>query len=429
MKIISEIAAGIHEKIPGFILLTIQFFFAITAIFISEALNNDINNEKENISRSADYHYYCVQDRMFNEDEQDFRSKDDHIARLKILLDSIRNDDRIAFFDRHENPIELFCSDIPDIFLDGYESGYAEDNRFLADGRDISRVKCVWVGDKIWDEFGIRFARGEKWENAEEDGDVIPVVLGSAYEGLFEVGDVFNGLTPTRYEYSGVTFKVCGILEKDQTMIGSFDYINLNRYMLIPLPEKRVMPSTPEQCIEQYTTYICKLNGLVKTTLSANETQRILNDLCQKVEFYPSLYVRGASDVENNIIKLTSKKLLEIVGSLAAILGVLTVFGTLLGIITSIEEKSRYLSIMILNGFSVGECMSIVLGFFLIALILGNVIGYITGACLSSLVLGIDDRSLRWVILTDVFLSLTGMILAYVKIRKMDLLRQINMDC
>ncbi len=428
MKVFEEITALIREHSLVFLILTLQIIFTAATSVVANTLHNDVSTENVYIETNKDYHYYSVLDILINEDEQTFLSKPDHITRLKILLSMIHNDESIEFFERYENPIHIFDEDIPDIFLRGYESGNNSRNRFWAEGHVVSNVKCVWMGDNVWEEFGISFESGRKWEKDEEDSEIIPVVLGNAYKDIYEIGDMFEGLTPTRYTDENTTFKVCGILEKDAVMIGRFDYINLDRYMLIPLPDKQALPLAPNENDEQYTIFICKLNGLVKTKLSANEVQFLMNELCKKVEFYPPLFVRGATDIENHMVVLTSSEMLDIADRLSLILIIMTLFCAITGIILFIEKKRRYLSILQLNGYSQTECSLIIFGVLVVSLIIGNVIGLMLGAFVSYLIFGISNISVVWITVTDCLVLGAALITTRIKISRQDNIRQINAD-
>lgn len=428
MKVFEEISALIREHSLVFFILTLQIVFAATACVVANALHNDVSTENVYIESNKDYHYYSVLDIMIGEDEQTFLSKPDRITRLKILLNLIHNDDSIEFFERYENPIHIFNENIPDIFLYGYERGSITASRYFVEGHDVSNVKCVWMGDTVWDEFGIAFESGRKWEKYEEDAEIIPVVLGNAYADLYTVGDTFEGLTPTRYTDESTVFKVCGILKKDAVMIGRFDYINLDRYMLIPLPDKQELPLTQQEHSEQFTIYICKLNGLVKTKQSANEVQSLMNELCQKVELYPPLYIRGSTDVENRIVMLTSGEMLEIADRLSVILVIMTLFCTVTGIVLFIEKKKRYLSILQVNGYSQTECTLIIFGVLAASLLIGNVIGSLCGTFVSYLIFGISHISMAWITVTDCLVLGAALITTWIRISSQDNIRQINAD-
>lgn len=138
--------------------------------------------------------YYFTTDGM--SDIQYYEYVDDNnvetYKKIKNFYEKLINEKSFLFLSIIEQPIEIYGTVISDIFLDGYEDGEAERSIYDMEGQDWYRTKSLQVSDEFFSHFNIQIKKGNGFEEKDymyHKGDEIPVVLGSEYDGEFQIGD------------------------------------------------------------------------------------------------------------------------------------------------------------------------------------------------------------------------------------------------
>ncbi|MBR1692644.1 MAG: hypothetical protein IJ711_07705 [Lachnospiraceae bacterium] len=144
-------------------------------------------------------------------------------------------DSRISFFTLMNQPVEIYSQAVPEMFLDGYEEGNADSSVFDFEGRTLYLTKALQVSEAFFREMNIKAEKGREFQEPDyiyKQGEKIPVIIGSGYEDVFQIGDVIG----CNYLFEDVSLEVIGILQKDAFFYDSMngDFKSCERYLLMP---------------------------------------------------------------------------------------------------------------------------------------------------------------------------------------------------
>lgn len=131
-------------------------------------------------------------------------------------------------------PISIREATVPEVCLDGYESGNA-DHAVAADqnGVQFSAVKSLQVSPNFFDEFNIKPQQGQLWDPADfkyVKGQTVPIVLGAGYSDFFNICDTFEGV----YLDEFITFRVAAFLPENASWSAGSSIQYTDRYMILP---------------------------------------------------------------------------------------------------------------------------------------------------------------------------------------------------
>ena len=243
---------------------------------------------------------------------------------------------------------------IPDKFLMYYEMGNSEYSRW--EDREIPEydVKALYVSQSFFEKNQIAVAEGRSFMEADysmEPDEVIPVLLGSDYREIFQIGDCFSG----QYFTQDSQFEVIGFLEEDSFFVNrnSIEPESTRRYMVTPaflecdgcdfasilLLQETVgliySEGSYEQIKEQY-------NQLIKEA-GVEEFELIVNDPNENFDYNEEIqrYAYMTREITDQYQKLFW------------IIFLLVVICFYLVVRQSMEENRYRYSVMMLNGASI----------------------------------------------------------------------------
>ncbi len=236
----------IFSNTKVFILSVLAFTCSCVAINITLTNYSLASEEQAAVEESyGDKAYYKI---WLNGDEETFGRifGGDYAENIKAALEQLKSEDLFQYRYVAENLIEFYDDDnsdygaqnfpaYPEECLTGYEDGEA------VVYEDYMSLKAFYVDDLFSEEPNVLLSSGEWFDEADFyvdslDDIQLPVILGSAYEGMYAIGDQLTEAHIATYE--SITLTVVGFVEE-----GSYFYDNnndknlLNRYMLVPAVE------------------------------------------------------------------------------------------------------------------------------------------------------------------------------------------------
>jgi hypothetical protein len=175
-----------------------------------------------------------------------------------------------------------------------YVGDYTGDIRFSAngtanglgaDGNLHTPLKTLMIGKAESDAFADVLESGRNF--TEEDftvesvSDAIPVILGQAYEGVYEIGDA---LTLSLHDQP-LTYTVVGFLQENTTFHFNRD-IPLDEYLVVPFYEIAYEPADAENEFYQELYYSQKCEGFVgiDSELDPEETFEAVRQLAEEYD-------------------------------------------------------------------------------------------------------------------------------------------------
>ena len=157
------------------------------------------------------------------------------------LVNDLYNEKNFDYYTCNAQPF-MMEGTAQDIFLFGYEGGDIEGEKFVQDGVDYSQVKVLQVSEKFFTCNHVKVKIGEEFTKEDYnylENHEVPVLLGSAYQDVYRIGDVIEG----NYISERMKLKVKGFLDVKTFYLssGSNDFESLERHIILPawiIPEK-----------------------------------------------------------------------------------------------------------------------------------------------------------------------------------------------
>lgn len=204
-----------HKLIIAFMIALEACSFSILGFVLEQGnkLEERVADYSETYGKTT---YYFTTDGMT--DQQYYEYLDDDNTEIYRKIEAFKSlllaEKRIAFISLVEQPVEIYGTDIPAAFLEGYEEGYGNSGIFQMDGENWYRTKSLQVSDSFFETFHIQTVSGRSFEPQDytyKDGKQIPVILGAEYTGTFQLGDRIT----CNYLSADISLEVVGFLQED----------------------------------------------------------------------------------------------------------------------------------------------------------------------------------------------------------------------
>lgn len=229
--------AGVLPLIAKILLAGILFVTLYNVVTFSESTHAAVNRS---FSDNADVNLYGLIDDLHDPDAfRSFRDSLPDLERLGAFYNQLSNDDELTFLSSFDQPLPIRDFPGDGSFEDGYGTGMSTRGPYTDEetGRTMVDVKSLQMNRNAFEFYKLRTSTGDTpdWETIDYEASVTPVVLGSDFEGVYEVGDTFVG---TLY-FAEMTFEVAGFLAPHSSIF-YHDDINffLDTSVVIPYPEQ-----------------------------------------------------------------------------------------------------------------------------------------------------------------------------------------------
>lgn len=302
--------------------------------------------------------YYKIGDNFIGKYEEEFNQDINKYSKLIALNNALENNPHFTYLENYNNPVELPNFIGGDIFLEGYEEGDISNSKIiintsLDDFVEISQVKALWVNYSLLNEFDISVSDGRLFVEKEYSTykNTLPVILGSDYNGVFKVGDIIP--VDTFIFNSKGSFEVIGILEKNSIIYSDTNnLLCLDRYMILPSITLNILDlNQNNKGAFEFFTYI-QGNGIIKTNLSAEDTQNIVCEICDNLNIKPYYYILEADNQQSYIFNIDMKKMVELFKMIFVFMMILLIILFSTYIIIKIRYNLKLYSILLTFGYS-----------------------------------------------------------------------------
>ncbi|ARC57675.1 hypothetical protein AS850_11390 [Frondihabitans sp. 762G35] len=197
-------------------------------------------------SADADVDLYGLIDDLRDPDAfSAFRDSVPDLDRLAAFYSALSDDDELAFLSSFDQPVPIqdFRGGSP--FEEGYGTDAHTRGPYLDErtGRETLDVKALQINREAYEFYRLTTSTPTSlpWAAIDYDAATTPLLLGSDYEGVYDIGDTVRG---TLY-FKEVTFEVAGFLEPSSSIFyhDDIDFF-LDDYIVIPYPER--LPAASE---------------------------------------------------------------------------------------------------------------------------------------------------------------------------------------
>lgn len=225
-------------------LLVACYTVAIFLVSVDEAMS-------QGLSPDAEREMISVTDTLDNPDEfaetagslQGYQA----VARFYDQLTSLPSGTFLSAFDQ-QLPVEAFKGG-KGFFAPMGEEQVAPAFKHPATGTTFQAVRSIQLNEAAWTFYGLSVdaGAGVDWAQVDYEAKAVPVVLGAAYQGRYEVGDTMTADLYGRI----VTLEVAGILQPRSYLYykGDLNY-SLDSSVLLPYPPS--VPAAPPEETERF---------------------------------------------------------------------------------------------------------------------------------------------------------------------------------
>ena len=401
-----------HKLIFFLMLILISACLAVLGVAFSmgEEVNTQVENYDDTYGKQV---YYFTSDGMTDLQYYTYMD-DDNVEIYERLLKfhhACLNEKRFVYMDLVEQPIEVYGTEIPDIFLDGYEEGEQLNSIYNMDGKDWYRTKSLQVSDSFFGIFSPQLLEGRLFSEDDyiyERNKTVPVIVGSDYKEYLHVGDKIT----CDYLTEDLILSVEGILEENQFYYDEMakEFKSFDRYMILPALFSENASDFDKMRL------LLQVGGMIVSDLGYPEVEKIFSELKKENDVEDlNMYMEKPEDVNNsvdlfeNYSSMTQEvsKQFQIISDILLIFVIISISSVLCGII---REKNYEYGIRLLCGAKITYILGDILFIDFFVMLLGGLlaIGF----------LGAFDYSLECinkVILTSGFICIlvAGILIRY----------------
>lgn len=198
--------------------------------------------------------FYAIVDSLYNPDDFSRYGRDyTNINKIGHFYNKLSNSSFFTY-------LATYCQSIPIKNFKGDDKFSYNTEEFRKANPEMPlNAKSCQINQATYDFFKLQLAKGSdlKWDDIDYSSGEIPVILGSDYEGIYEIGEYFIG----DYYAKDFKFVVKGFL-KQNTFIqqrGNTEFY-LDQYIIIPYPKQCKLVDASEFSFER-RLYFSMING------------------------------------------------------------------------------------------------------------------------------------------------------------------------
>lgn len=326
----------------GMLLLLITAALVLTgSMFEKQRESKEVADDYE--EQYGEYEYYWFSEGLDDFEYYSYMDGDENgvwYKKLSALNQSLWEETKLQYYTCNPQILSI-KNKIDDIFLYGYEDGYADTVGYEIDEEKYYSIKSLIVSRNFFTSNKISLQEGREFfkEDYENDeGKKIPVVLGNAYGGYYKIGDSFS----CNWFGKNMILEVVGILGKNSFYLSSAnnEFVSTERYVLLPALKVKGR--------DEFSRFLSlvELNGTIKSNLGEKETREILDSLFQKQGLDWSYNIRNPQSNPNeaSVVKKYGKMTKQIAEQYDILVGLVVCFSiiALLLNIFSILQKNKY---------------------------------------------------------------------------------------
>ncbi|MBL3716811.1 hypothetical protein GHK52_08315 [Lactococcus garvieae] len=302
-------------------LISFLFIFFYICISFMHSSNEAIDRE---FSDAQKENMYGLVDTLHDpNDFSKFRGDISSINHVADFYNQLNKSDNFNFLSIFDQPIPVtdFKGDMQfDYAFDTERTkkGFYQDEQT---GEKLFDVKALQMNAQAFSFFNLSVKKGTTidWDTVNYDSNVLPILLGSDYNDIYNVGDIIGGsLYFKKYQ-----FKVVGILRENASLF----YQNnrntfIDNYFIIPYPPK--LPKATEKDKEFYGILnFAMINGNIAASRDMTGTELLnkLHDISLKSNFsHYTLWSMPAYLIQFNFMYNIIQKNLNLIFGVIALL-------------------------------------------------------------------------------------------------------------
>lgn len=357
------------KKQIGIILLSV---IGLVSIGVAYGLNTSVQSQKRDYdNKYSEKHFYTMADNFVGENELEVTS--DSIDLLKKVNNVFVHSKEFDYYMAYAQHIYIEKTDVNPAVLYGYEYGADIDDSAIElkdseTGKVTSylQVKAFWLDENYIKDYGIRLSEGELFNKNDYD-EITSVILGSAYKDKFNVGDKIN---IDFFYFSGEVI-VKGFVEEGTNIYYDSEFISLNNYIIVPMPNGTEMENSWKTLYFMYM----KNSGMVVSDKTEKDIQQIINRYEEELGIGNWYYIKEYGDTEVNTMTISLNRVANVVKGIACLVIVTIIIVMVIYYWKTLNLSKPYFSVLILNGCTYKSIRKIMMSESIINMVIGYVLG------------------------------------------------------
>ena len=398
--------------------LSIIFLNLFIAVF-----QEDIKKTDAEVKENDGIQTLQLRDSLVDESERAFMANEDALVRLKRMYSMLKSKREYGYAEAYNNPVLMFSDKVPQTALYMYDYGDAERSVGIIDGKTACEVKCLIVDSEFIKHNRLESIKGEEIpsELFEDNGNGNPIIIvGNEYEGVFNSGDFIHVVTPFD---KGNDMEVHAVLKEGSNVLYRNQYLNLNKYVVIAMPEGKSIPTDDEDYHNQIILFLFKINGVFYTRANPNEVQSYVNEVCDALGVIPASNVSNSTNAQVTITGTSIKTLIDAFKQLLMLICIFSILSTVLFAFIKAKRNKKYYAVLLINGYTKGELFLIMAGSMLLILSVSNVVGLTVGKIVGKMLGSPNAISIDTTVLADAIILNVAVITAMIIVKKTEIWR------
>ncbi len=376
---IDEIVNNIKGNIFSVIIIVISVISIIsTGLFV--VINYNASSQVKDYKEVYSERHFCTIMDDFVGDKYYELTKLGVENKLSQFNNKLINSKYFDYYMMYNQPVYVADYKGSEKNIYGYENkvDVNNDKVILVDKKGVERtstnLKGFWIGENVLDDFKLKLLEGEGFSKDDfilkDSNNNISVILGSNYNDIYNVGDKIY----ISFVFAEREAEIIGFLEEGSNVYYSGDYINLDRYVIMPIftNDKYNGKSVFDLKISDF--YTLRNSGVVATKLNIEDVKSIVEQYSESAGLANNYYIDEYAETEIKTMGIG----LESIGNIIKIIGIISAISNVIimivYIIYKINTSKRYFGVLAINGCDKTAICKIMLGEILILLLISLII-------------------------------------------------------
>lgn len=250
-----------------YILIIVLLLILGVSTYVSNGLNKFITISKSILESDEGNVYISIQ---HESNPLDLPDTVNTLENFRLIHNALKRNDSFTYYEIYTQ--SLFNNENQII---------AYDDSTWELSTECDGILCAQISENVQFDFKFGTENGRLFIRDDfliERGKNIPVLLGSEYNGVYEIGVII----PAEYLFSAFNFEVIGFLENNTEITLPMGSVTLDKYIIMPSFEFIDAPSSNQEYVTQKIHYANKTSGILK--VNSNEYNQAINSLQELID-------------------------------------------------------------------------------------------------------------------------------------------------
>lgn len=286
---------------------------------------------------------YQLSDTLIDQKEQIYFQGDSHLHKIKAFYNGLNQNRQFLYLNSTRQPIEIIGFRGTKKFMYGYEESPME---------NLSGVKAMQVNKNTMELTGVEVEEGGLLKTSDfvyKEESIVPVLLGSQYKGIYNIGDTFE----INYILKKINVRVIGILKPNSIIpVQNQTDFYVDRYIVMPELIFNSDPQNDEEMKFQKRHYLHLINGMIVTKKDSLQTKDFVYDISRTSDFY-DIFIIGADNMGTEFLFGMIKQNRSLIFSITVVLFIFSVLSMSFSFIMKINRNTRKFAVHLISGASI----------------------------------------------------------------------------